>query len=88
MRTEKLKKELDNLVQVPSLTNVWIMPSRTEIDMWRQAFKPPLGIKVPDRIWKEIGNISQQIEGCHQRMFRHASVYAERGPQVVALSIG
>ncbi|WP_300545861.1 CusA/CzcA family heavy metal efflux RND transporter, partial [uncultured Pseudoalteromonas sp.] len=46
MTTEKLKKELDNLVKFPGLTNAWVMPIKTRIDMLATGIKTPVGIKV------------------------------------------
>jgi len=78
MTTEKLKKELDNLVQVPSLTNVWIMPIKNRIDMLATGIKTPIGIKVAGPDLEEIGNIAQQIEAVIKDVPGTASVYAER----------
>jgi heavy metal efflux pump (cobalt-zinc-cadmium) len=46
MTKEKLKKELDNRVQVPGVTNAWVMPIKTRIDMLATGIKTPVGIKV------------------------------------------
>ena len=78
MTTEKLKKELDNLVQVPSLTNVWIMPIKNRIDMLATGIKTPIGIKVAGPDLEEIGDIAQQIEAVIKDVPGTASVYAER----------
>ncbi|TPD50330.1 MAG: efflux RND transporter permease subunit, partial [Thalassolituus maritimus] len=46
MTTDKLKAELDALVKFPGLTNAWVMPIKTRIDMLSTGIKTPLGIKV------------------------------------------
>ena len=37
--TESLKKELDGLVKFPGLTNAWVMPIQTRIDMLATGIK-------------------------------------------------
>jgi len=78
MTTAKLKDELNKLVQVPSLTNVWIMPIKNRIDMLATGIKTPVGIKVAGPDLKVINEIGQQIEGVMRGVPGTASVYAER----------
>ncbi|MCJ9430060.1 efflux RND transporter permease subunit [Kordiimonas marina] len=78
MTTEKLKAELNRLVQVPSLTNVWIMPIKNRIDMLATGIKTPVGIKVAGPDLATISKIGQQIEGIIRKVPGTASVYAER----------
>ena len=62
MTLEKLKKELDGLVKFPGLTNAWVMPIKTRIDMLATGIKTPVGIKVAGPNLSEIQKIGQQIE--------------------------
>jgi len=78
MTTEKLKKELDALVQVPSLTNVWIMPIKNRIDMLATGIKTPIGIKVAGPDLAVIGEIGEDIEAVIKTVPGTSSVYAER----------
>lgn len=78
MTMEKLKAELNNLVQVPSLTNVWIMPIKNRIDMLATGIKTPVGIKVAGPDLDVIASIGQQIETVMKDVPGTASVYAER----------
>ncbi|MCV5389668.1 hypothetical protein OFC62_33650, partial [Escherichia coli] len=39
--TESLRKEFDKLVQFPGLTNAWVMPIKTRIDMLATGIKTP-----------------------------------------------
>ena len=78
MTTEKLKRELNDLVQVPSLTNVWIMPIKNRIDMLATGIKTPVGIKVAGPDLNVIAEIGQNIEAVMQQVPGTASVYAER----------
>jgi Cu(I)/Ag(I) efflux system membrane protein CusA/SilA len=78
MTMEKLKQELDAKVQVPSLTNVWIMPIKNRIDMLATGIKTPIGIKVAGPDLNVIGDIGQDIEQVIKDVPGTASVYAER----------
>ncbi len=78
MTMEKLKRELDAKVQVPSLTNVWIMPIKNRIDMLATGIKTPIGIKVAGPDLKTIGEIGEQIEAVIKNVEGTSSVYAER----------
>ncbi|GIX16978.1 MAG: cation transporter [Rhodothalassiaceae bacterium] len=78
MTTEKLKRELDRLVQIPSLTNVWIMPIKNRIDMLATGIKTPVGIKVAGPDLKAIARIGEEIERIIRTVPGTASVYAER----------
>ncbi|REL29249.1 efflux RND transporter permease subunit [Thalassotalea euphylliae] len=76
--TDYLIAELDQLVKFPGLTNAWVMPIKTRIDMLATGIKTPVGIKIAGSDLAVIEQIGQQIEqvlGEHQGT---ASVYAER----------
>lgn len=76
--TESLKKELNNLVKIPGLTNAWVMPIKTRIDMLATGIKTPVGIKVAGPDLKVIQNIGQQLETILKDVPGSASVYSER----------
>ena len=78
MTTEKLKQELDALVKIPGLTNAWVMPIKTRIDMLATGIKTPVGIKVAGPNLNEIQKIGQQIEVLLKDLPGTASVYSER----------
>lgn len=78
MTLEKLKKELDGLVKFPGLTNAWVMPIKTRIDMLATGIKTPVGIKVAGPNLSEIQKIGQQIEVLLKNVPGTASVYSER----------
>ncbi len=75
---DSIRAELNALVQVPSLTNVWIMPIRNRIDMLATGIKTPVGIKVAGPDLEVIGAIGEQIEVLLTNVRGTASVYAER----------
>jgi copper/silver efflux system protein len=78
MTTDKLKKELDALVKFPGLTNAWVMPIKTRIDMLATGIKTPVGIKVAGPELKEIEKIGKRLEQVLKDVPGTASVYSER----------
>ncbi len=46
MTLDKLKQELDRRVDIPGVTNAWVMPIKTRIDMLSTGIKTPVGIKI------------------------------------------
>ena len=78
MTSESLRQELDKLVQFPGLTNAWVMPIKTRIDMLATGIKTPIGIKIAGEKLSEIENIGTQIEKILQNVPGTTSAYAER----------
>jgi Cu(I)/Ag(I) efflux system membrane protein CusA/SilA len=78
MTTEKLTKELDKLVKFPGLTNAWVMPIKTRIDMLATGIKTPVGLKVAGADLNVIQDIGQQLEKVLAEVEGTASVYSER----------
>lgn len=78
MTLESLKQELDALVQLPGVTNAWVMPIKTRIDMLATGIKTPLGIKVAGADLQVIEDIGYRIEQALRNVPGTASVYAER----------
>ena len=78
MTTEKLKKELTNLIKFPGLTNAWVMPIKTRIDMLATGIKTPVGIKVAGADLKVIEGIGKDIEKAILTVPGTASAYSER----------
>lgn len=78
MTTEKLKEALNALVQFPGLTNAWVMPIKTRIDMLATGIKNPVGIKIAGPDLAGIEAIGKDIEMQLKDVPNTASVYAER----------
>jgi Cu(I)/Ag(I) efflux system membrane protein CusA/SilA len=78
MTTAKLKQELDQLVTLPGVTNAWVMPIKTRIDMLATGIKTPVGIKVAGPDLNVIQGIGQQLEKVLKDVEGTASVYSER----------
>jgi Cu(I)/Ag(I) efflux system membrane protein CusA/SilA len=75
---EDLRKELNDVVQIPGVTNAWVMPIKTRIDMLATGIKTPVGIKIAGSDIYVIQQIGQDIERILGNMPGTASVYSER----------
>ena len=75
---ESLKTELDQTVRVPGLTNAWVMPIKTRIDMLATGIKTPVGIKVAGPDLDVIESIGLDLERVLAEVEGTASVYSER----------
>lgn len=73
-----LRRELDRVVRVPGLKNVWVMPIKTRIDMLATGVKTPLGIRISGPELDEIERIGRDIEAVLAGLPGTASVFAER----------
>jgi len=76
--TDSLRKELDALVTLPGVTNSWVMPIKTRIDMLATGIKTPVGIKIAGPNLVGIQAIGQQLEIILKDVPGTASVYSER----------
>jgi Cu(I)/Ag(I) efflux system membrane protein CusA/SilA len=55
-------EELDNKVQIPSLSNAWVQPIKTRIDMLSTGIKTDIGIKIKGDNPKILEKIGSDIE--------------------------
>lgn len=87
--TESLRKEFDDLVQFPGLTNAWVMPIKTRIDMLATGIKTPIGIKIAGPELSVIEEIGANLEPILNDIAGTVSVYAERvaGGRYVTIDI-
>ncbi|MDP2559706.1 efflux RND transporter permease subunit [Psychrobium sp. 1_MG-2023] len=76
--SESIRQELDSLIQFPGLTNAWVMPIKTRIDMLATGIKTPVGIKVAGPQLVTIEKIGQELEHILADLPGTSSVYAER----------
>ncbi|WP_318475952.1 efflux RND transporter permease subunit [Photobacterium leiognathi] len=76
--SESLRKEFDQLIQFPGLTNAWVMPIKTRIDMLATGIKTPIGIKIAGPDLQVIEKIGAELEPILNNITGTASVYAER----------
>ena len=78
MTPEGLRAELDRVIKYTGLTNAWVMPIKTRIDMLATGIKTPVGIKVAGPDLKVIERIGQDLERVLANVGGTASVYSER----------
>ncbi len=78
MTPELLRAELDRIVRYPGLTNAWVMPIKTRIDMLATGIKTPVGIKVAGPDLAVIERIGRNLERILADVPGTASVYSER----------
>jgi Cu(I)/Ag(I) efflux system membrane protein CusA/SilA len=78
MTPDKLVEELDRVVKVPGLSNVWVPPIRNRIDMLATGVKSPVGIKVAGTGLQEIDRITGAVEAAVRRVPGVSSALAER----------
>jgi Cu(I)/Ag(I) efflux system membrane protein CusA/SilA len=74
----KLIEELDQLVDFPGVTNAWVMPIKTRIDMLATGIKTPVGIKISGPDLKVIEDIGREIEKVVMQVEGTTSAYSER----------
>ncbi len=78
MTSAKLIAELDRTVAYPGVTNAWVMPIKTRIDMLATGIKTPVGIKVAGPDLREIERIGREIEKVVMQVPGTTSAYSER----------
>ncbi|WP_085585628.1 MULTISPECIES: efflux RND transporter permease subunit [unclassified Pseudomonas] len=78
MTPEKLVEELDRVVRVPGLTNIWIPPIRNRIDMLATGIKSPIGVKVAGNDLAQIDAATQAVERAAKGVPGVSSALAER----------
>ena len=78
MTPERLVQELDRVVDVPGLSNVWVPPIRNRIDMLATGVKSPIGIKVSGSNLADLDRIAGQIEQVARGVPGVSSALAER----------
>lgn len=78
MTVDKLIEALDQAVDFPGLTNAWVMPIKTRIDMLATGIKTPVGIKVAGPDLAVIQNIGRELEQVLMTVPGTRSAYSER----------
>lgn len=78
MTLEQLIAELERTVDFPGLTNAWVMPIKTRIDMLATGIKTPVGIKIAGPDLAVIEAIGRDLERVLAAVPGTASAYSER----------
>jgi Cu(I)/Ag(I) efflux system membrane protein CusA/SilA len=75
---DALIQELDRIVNVPGLSNVWVPPIRNRIDMLATGIKSPVGVKVAGASLEQIERVTVAIEHAVSGVSGVTSAFAER----------
>ena len=78
MTPDKLVEELDRVVKVPGLSNIWVPPIRNRIDMLATGIKSPVGVKVAGTDLASIDRVATDIERIVKTVPGVTSALAER----------
>ncbi len=78
MTIDSIKEELNQRLQLPGVTNAWVWPIKTRIDMLATGIKTPVGIKIGGADLGVIEGIGKDIEKVLLSVPGTTSAYAER----------
>jgi copper/silver efflux system protein len=78
MTPDKLVEELDRVVRVPGISNIWVPPIRNRIDMLATGIKSPVGVKVAGADLATIDRLTGEIERALKDVPGVSSALAER----------
>jgi Cu(I)/Ag(I) efflux system membrane protein CusA/SilA len=74
----KIIEELDNNVNIPSLTNAWVQPIKTRIDMLSTGIKTKIGIKLSGNNIQTLQDFGIEIEKELNKLPETKNIYSER----------
>jgi len=75
---DDIKRELNERLQIPGLTNAWVWPIKTRIDMLATGIKTPVGVKIAGPDLAVIQEIGTEIEAVLKDLPGTASAFSER----------
>jgi Cu(I)/Ag(I) efflux system membrane protein CusA/SilA len=75
---ESLKREMDEALQFPGVSNAWTMPIRARIDMLATGIRTPVGVKVYGADLAAMETTARDIERVLRTVPGTTSAYAER----------
>lgn len=78
MTLDGIVEQLQQTVRVPGLTNAWVQPIKTRIDMLSTGIKTPVGIKITGADVDELQSIGANVEAILAKLPNTRSAYAER----------
>ncbi|MCL4485763.1 MAG: CusA/CzcA family heavy metal efflux RND transporter [Nitrospirae bacterium] len=78
MTLSRLREDLDRVVALPGVSNIWTMPIINRVNMLSTGIKSPLGLKVTSPSLDTIDRVDRQIRNVLQKLPETASVYADR----------
>jgi Cu(I)/Ag(I) efflux system membrane protein CusA/SilA len=79
MTYERLVREMDEVVQLPGVTNAWTMPIKGRIDMLATGIRTAVGVKIFGPDLDTLQSLGEQVERIMQDVPGTRSAFAERG---------
>ena len=73
-----IKRELNERLRIPGLSNAWVWPIKTRIDMLATGIKTPVGVKIAGPDLAVIQQIGTEIEAVLKDLPGTASAFSER----------
>ncbi len=78
MTLQRLIAELDAAVKFPGVSNAWVMPIRTRIDMLSTGIRTEVGVKLAGPDLEVLAGLSERVEAALRGVEGTASVVGER----------
>ncbi len=78
MTMEGIIGELQRTVKVPGITNAWVQPIKTRIDMLSTGVRTPIGVKISGASVDELQRIGSEVEGILAQLPGTTSAFAQR----------
>ena len=78
MTPDRIVEELDRIVKVPGLSNIWVPPIRNRIDMLATGIKSPVGVKISGTDPATIDRVAAEVERAVKGVPGVTSALAER----------
>src|SRR5260221_9109276 len=78
MTPDRLVQELDSVVHLPGLSNIWVPPIRNRIDMLATGIKSPVGVKDSGAELAVVDRIAAAVERAVKQVPGVTSAFAER----------
>ena len=75
---ESIIAELQKTVRIPGMTNAWVQPIKTRIDMLSTGVRTPVGIKISGSNVEELQRIGSEIEAVVSQLPGTLSAFAQR----------
>jgi len=75
---ESIIAELQKTVRIPGMTNAWVQPIKTRIDMLSTGVRTPVGIKISGANVEELQRIGAEIEAVVNQLPGTESAFSQR----------
>jgi Cu(I)/Ag(I) efflux system membrane protein CusA/SilA len=78
MNIEKLKRQMDDAVKFPGLSNSWGYPIQIRIDMLSTGIRTPVGLRITGPDLQELNRLGAQAEAVFKGIPETVSAFAQR----------